>query len=160
MRVSEIKELNKVVSRMYKVEKNRPGLFAGWIDETHRIAWVVSPHREDRRTGAKCHTPMSDYAKELYSRISFGFPIRAAKNIDVEALVEKDPKPRLFTLQYREKVGIYAFDTYYALEAEDEDAAWSKAITYMRARKVPINTMCEAVLFDGDKKIPFPESER
>lgn len=24
---------------------NEPGIFAGWIDEKHGIAWVVSPHR-------------------------------------------------------------------------------------------------------------------
>lgn len=28
-----------------------PGDFAGWISEKHGIAWVVSKHRKDKRTG-------------------------------------------------------------------------------------------------------------
>lgn len=31
---------------------NQPGEFVSWISEKHRVAFVCSPHREDKRTGA------------------------------------------------------------------------------------------------------------
>lgn len=32
-------------------KNNQAGVFAGWISERHRIAWVVNPMRRDKRTG-------------------------------------------------------------------------------------------------------------
>lgn len=46
--------------------KNKPGNFAGWISEEWGVAWVVSQHRTDKRTGwvrgEGTHGPMA--AKE------------------------------------------------------------------------------------------------
>ncbi len=30
---------------------NLPGEFVGWISKRWQVAWVVSPHRADKRTG-------------------------------------------------------------------------------------------------------------
>jgi hypothetical protein len=49
--------------RMHVV--NRPGKIVGWIDKPRSIAWVVSPHRKDRRTGYINPPQLGPYANEL-----------------------------------------------------------------------------------------------
>jgi len=51
--------------------ENKPGVFVGWISEEWGVAWVVSPHRKDKRTGAVNRRPGSAYMAEL---LAFAVP--------------------------------------------------------------------------------------
>lgn len=49
---------------------NEPGQVVGIISRRHRVAFVVSPHREDQRHGATTLTPMSEYWKTMLDAVS------------------------------------------------------------------------------------------
>lgn len=50
-----------------QVAANAPGIFRGWISERHGVAWVVSPHRMDRRTGSIPVERRRTYCLTFYS---------------------------------------------------------------------------------------------
>lgn len=49
---------------------NEPGKVVGMISRRHRVAFVVSPHREDQRHGATTMTPMSAYWKAMFDAVT------------------------------------------------------------------------------------------
>lgn len=50
---------------------NEPGVVVGMISRRHRVAWVVSPHRLDQRTGSIAPpVPMSEYWKAMLDAVS------------------------------------------------------------------------------------------
>jgi len=157
MKVSDIKEIDKAFNKIVKVEKNRSGLFAGWIDEQQLIAWVVSPHRMDRRTGAVECASMSSYAKELYKTISLGIPLPGYTGPEFEFAGSTEiALDSMYTLHYYEKFGRYKFGKMYVFEAPDVKVAWKKANSFMLARKVSVTAMKNAVLKQDDLSIPNP----
>ncbi|WP_308636128.1 hypothetical protein [Paenibacillus silvisoli] len=65
-------EMNKYAPIVAREDKpNEPGEIVGIIDSKHRVAWSVSPHREDKRTGVTAApVPMSGYWQSLHAAIS------------------------------------------------------------------------------------------
>lgn len=52
-------------------EPNKAGEVVDIISRKHRIAFVVSPHREDQRHGSTSpRTPMSDYWRSMFTAVS------------------------------------------------------------------------------------------
>jgi hypothetical protein len=49
---------------------NKPGKVVGYISLRHRVAWTVSPHREDQRHGATTRKPMSEYCQAMCKAVS------------------------------------------------------------------------------------------
>jgi hypothetical protein len=50
---------------------NQPGEVVGMICSKNRVAFVVSPHREDQRHGSTSSpNPMSEYWKAMHKRVS------------------------------------------------------------------------------------------
>jgi hypothetical protein len=50
---------------------NEPGEVVGMISRKHRVAFVVSPHREDQRTGSTTPpVPMSRYWQSMFKAVS------------------------------------------------------------------------------------------
>jgi hypothetical protein len=50
---------------------NLPGEVVGMICSKNRVAFVVSPHREDRRTGSTSpRKPMSEYWQAMHEAVS------------------------------------------------------------------------------------------
>jgi hypothetical protein len=63
--------MNKYAPIVARDDKpNEPGEVVGMISRRHRVAWVVSPHREDQRHGATTLTPMSEYWDHMFKSVS------------------------------------------------------------------------------------------
>jgi hypothetical protein len=125
--------------------------------EQQHIAWVVSPHRMDRRTGAVERSPLSNYAKELYESITLGIPLPGCEGPEYENVEQKESDlDSTFTLHYSEKIGRYAFGKMYVFEAPDIKEAWKKANAFMLARKVSVSAMKAAILDAGDRQVQNP----
>lgn len=55
-----------------KEVKQLPGRVVGFISVEYGIAWVVSPFRNDKRTGANHRSTFGEYAQELLDAASLG----------------------------------------------------------------------------------------
>jgi hypothetical protein len=142
--------------------RNAPGRIVGWISAAHSVAWVVSPHRQDRRTGAVGRATWGAYAQELYAAVSLGIalpkslPQPPALSVTKEKAPEL-PKPATYVLAYTARGRGDGRGRVFQFPAESDSDARIIANAYLEGKQVPTEMRKQAALYEGEREVGLDE---
>lgn len=143
-----------------EISKNKPGIVVGVISEKHGVAWVVSPHRTDKKTGAQQKKPAGRYARELMQSVTLG-NVRWDKVFKPSTLIiVRTPNAvkdqiKSYCLNYAtpRKGSMYPESQYVYFTSENDDEAWQYANQHMLLAGVNQTNMRQAILFQEEREV-------